>query len=238
MKILLINPISISTLDSLAISRVADLNLPLDVEVVCRSLNQGPESVETLFDETFSAASVLDYVLAIKGFDYDAVVVNCFADPGVDGLRELLDVPVIGAGSSALYLAAMIAQSFSIISVQKNSVPHARNRLASMGLTGRVSSIYAVEIPVLGLHDSRQDTLDAILLFAEKAVKLDGSDAIVLGCTGMADVVSLVEKEIGVPVIDPTGAGIWAAVAMRSLGIVHGRQWMYLPADPGKLRRK
>jgi len=237
-KILLLTPISVDAIDPVAEARVAELNLPPGVDVVCQSLREGPESVETMFDEAFSASALLMHIMEIPHFDYDAVVINCFADPGVDGLREILDVPIVGAGSAALHFAAMIAETFSIVSVGKNSVPHARRRLAGAGLSSRVASVYGVEIPVLKLHDSKQATVEAISRSARKAVEFDGADAIVLGCTGMADVASMVEKEVGVPVIEPTGVAVWTAVAMRSLGIAHGRSWMYLPADPTKLRRR
>lgn len=238
MRILLVTPISVDALNPVAEARVAELNLPPGVEVICRSLPEGPESVETMFDEVFSASALIRYVLDMPRFDYDAVVINCFADPGVDGLREILDVPVIGAGSATLHFAAMISETFSIVSVGKNAVPHARRRLGAMGLTSRVASVYGIEIPVLKLHDSRKQTCEEICRAARKAVESDGADAIVLGCTGMADVAATVAREIKVPVVEPTGVAVWTAYAMCSMGMVHGRNWMYGRADPGKLRRK
>ena len=107
-----------------------------------------------------------------------------------------------------------------------------------MGLSSRVVSIYGVDIPVLNLHDSKEATLNAISRAAKKAIEADGADAIVLGCTGMADISSLVEKEVNAPVIEPTGAAIWAALTMYSLGVSHGRHWMYPYADPAKLRSR
>ena len=53
----------------------------------------------------------------------DGLVVACFDDTGVDALRTVLDVPVVGICQAAMHAAGIVANRFSIITTLKRSVP-------------------------------------------------------------------------------------------------------------------
>lgn len=239
-KILLATPVSVDDFDGLAIKRMEEIGIPDNIQIECCSLKTGPASIETIYDESFATVALIEHIeqmiKQIEEFDLNAIVINCFADPGVDSLRERLDIPIVGVGESAVCLASLIAPRFSIISIQKNSVPHAHKRLSTMGISSRVASVYGVELPILDISKSKNTVIDMICDAGEKAIEKDGADALILGCTGMADLAATVSKRLEVPVIEPTSAGIWAAISMVSIGITHGRKWMYTPADVTKLK--
>ena len=54
---------------------------------------------------------------------------------------------------------------------------------------------------------------------AEQAIAEDGSDAIVLGCAGMADLTQWLSDELGVPVIDGVVAAVKLAEGLVSAGL-------------------
>ena len=240
-KIGIITPIASTILDKQAYKRCKSV-LPEEFgEVECFSLTLGPSSIETIFDEEYGAVAVYEEAYRRKDeweTKYSAIVINCFADPGVDGLRELLDMPIIGAGAAAFALAMQLAPRFSIISMQRNSVPHAWNRLYKMGLEKRVASVYGVEEHLEELSASSDEVVEQLLLYAQKALNNDGADCIVLGCTGMADMAEALQKKLPAPLIEPTSAGLWAALSMHNLSLNHGRLWMYQKADPEKITGK
>ena len=237
-KIGIITPIASTILDEQALKRCKSVLPGGFGEVECFSLPWGPTSIETMYDEEYGSVAIYEEARRKKDeweTKYSALVINCFADPGVDGLRELLDIPVIGVGAAAFALAMQLAPRFSVISMQRNSVPHAWNRLYKMGLEKRVASVYGVEEHLEELSGGGASVVEKLQGYALKALNDDGADCIVLGCTGMADMAEELQKRLPAPLIEPTSAGLWAALAMCNLGLSHGRLWMYQKADPGKI---
>lgn len=238
-KIAVVTPIASRILNEAAGRRCRKV-LPPGIEAEAISLTSGPMSIETMFDEEYAAAALYDWALASREAiprEYGAIVVNCFADPGVEGLRELFDLPVVGAGAAALSLAIQLAPRFTVISMQKNSLPHGLRRLAGQGLSGRLASFYAVTEGLEGLASSERGAFGQLLAFGRRAAGEDGADALVLGCTGMAEMAEALSRELALPVIEPTSAGVWTAAALRGLGLKHGRLWMYQAARPENIIR-
>jgi allantoin racemase len=64
-------------------------------------------------------------------------------------------------------------------------------------------SIRLADIPVLDVNRDREKLWNAILAEARKAVEEDGADVIVLGCGALFGLAQQLQKELGVPVIDP-----------------------------------
>lgn len=234
LKLLLVTPIVGEEFNRRVKEYVKGLELP-EVEVDCVSLKVGPLSIETMLDEAYAAPFLVDEVLARAGGGYGAVIVNCCADPGVHALREVLDVPVVGAGEASYYTAAMLAPSFSVVSVLRNSVPHVKLRVRALGLGDRLASVYGIEAGVLEL--TGEGISEEILRAAKLAVEKDGADCIVLGCTGMAALARQIAQRLNVPVVEPTAAAIWQAIALSGQGLSHGRAWMYMRASRDKIVR-
>ena len=55
----------------------------------------GMASIEGYFDEAFVVPPMVELLKPLAG-EIDGVVVGCFDDTGVDALRAMLNVPVIG----------------------------------------------------------------------------------------------------------------------------------------------
>ena len=45
---------------------------------------------------------------------YDAIVIYCFSDVGIDAIRENVRIPVIGPGETSLAAASMICNRFTV----------------------------------------------------------------------------------------------------------------------------
>jgi len=76
----------------------------------------------------------------------------------------------------------------------------------------RCVSVYGLEIPPAQLGKEKDAAMEALLRYGKKAIEEDGADGLVLGCTGMADLAEVLQGELQVPVVEPTGAGLWMAV--------------------------
>ena len=55
---------------------------------------------------------------------YQAVIIACFSDPGLDAAREATDLPVVGIQDAAMHLAAQLGYQFSVLTTMKHRTPH------------------------------------------------------------------------------------------------------------------
>jgi len=83
------------------------------------SLSKGTVSIEDAYDEAVNEPHILEKVRIAEKNGFNAIVIDCFGDPGLDAARELVRIPVVGVAQSACHLAAQLAPRFSII----NTVP-------------------------------------------------------------------------------------------------------------------
>ncbi len=194
------------------------------------TVDYGPASIEGEYDEALSAAAIMDKCAKVGA--YDGVFVNCFGDPGVRAAREYLGVPVFGGFEPPILLALGLADKIGIVTVLKNVVPMIQGNIKKAGWEDRVPSVRVVNIPVLDLEKA-DDLVDAIAQEAKNAIEIDGVEAIVLGCTGMAGAAEkihgyLLEAGYDVPVIDPTFAAIKLLEVYGALGLKPSRL-TYMP---------
>jgi allantoin racemase len=144
----------------------------------------------------------------------DAIVIACFDDTGLDAVRTLVPVPVLGIGEAAYHAASMIATKFSVITTLSRSVPGLENNLMRYGLAQKCVRVRATDIPVLKLEEGDPATLFKIRSEIREAIDQDQAEAIVLGCAGMADLMAQLSEEFGLPVIDGVAAGVTFAEAL------------------------
>ena len=183
-----------------------------DTEIVATSSQDGPASIQGFLDVATCVPGLLKEVARHK--DVDAIVIACFDDTGLDAVRSLVSVPVLGIGEAAYHAAGMIANKFSVITTLSRSVPGLENNLLRYGLAQKCACVRATEIPVLKLEEGDPATLDKIRLEIHASINEDKAEAIVLGCAGMADLMARLSEEFGLPVIDGVSAGVTFAEAL------------------------
>ena len=100
MKILVVDPIVKTQFTKHIDNIYSSLNiggLALDFE----SLKEGPLSVETEEDEKSAVPDLLRVIKEGERGGYDAIIINCFGNPGLEEGRKLVKVLVIGAGEAS-----------------------------------------------------------------------------------------------------------------------------------------
>ena len=106
MRILLINPnISQSVSDLIGAEARRTASPSTVIEVATAPL--GVAYIETRFEALIGAyaAAVL---AAERQSQHDALVIAAFGDPGLAGIREAVDIPVVGLSEAALLSACML----------------------------------------------------------------------------------------------------------------------------------
>lgn len=198
-------------------------------------LDRGPASIESHYDEALATPDVLVKVKQSEERGYGGVVVDCFGDPGVRAAREIVRIPVLGAGSPSMLLAAELSHRFSVVTVLANVVPMIENNAGLVGVREKLASVRYVNISVLHLGD-RDALRNALLKEMVAAIEKDGAHALILGCTGMMGVARslaemLREREYDVPVIDPVGAAMQMLQAFMGMGITQSKRTYMRPPE-------
>jgi len=209
----------------------------IQVQVV--SLEEGPASIECEYDVVAAEPGILRAVKDAEKNGADACMISCFGDPGIDAAREIARIPVIGAGETSMYLAAMLGQRFSIVTVLPEVKPRMWNRAHIYGLASKVASIRDIQMPVLQLDKDWQRIKQRLFEESKTAIETDGAQVITLGCTGMVGMAASLQRDLWeasykVPVIDPVHAMIKYAEGLIDMKLSHSR--MTYPLPPTKER--
>ena len=183
--------------------------------ITCSTLAEGPFGIETQADADDVVAPLRR--LVEKDNASSAFVIACYSDPGLHSCREASSRPVFGIAECAVLTALARAERFGVIAISARSIRRHLRYLRQMGLTQR----FAGERP-LGMSvaetASGEGTLERMIAVGEKLRDLDGAQAIVMGCAGMARHRRPLEDALGVPVIDPAQAAVAMAIGTIAAG--------------------
>ncbi|MEV4349762.1 aspartate/glutamate racemase family protein [Actinoplanes sp. NPDC049596] len=175
----------------------------------------GPASIESHYDEALAVPGVLR---AIMDSDADGYVIACFGDPGLDAAREITSRPVVGIAEAAMHAATLIGRGFSVVTSLGRTLGRAHDLATRYVAAGACRGVHACDIPVLRL-ESDPGVRKKVLDLAREALTADGSDVIVLGCAGLADLPAWLSAELGVPVIDGVAAATTLVQSLVTLGL-------------------
>jgi len=182
------------------------------------SPSSGPVSIESHHDEAMCAPGVVREVLSGEVEGYDGYVIACFGDPGLLAAREVAAGPVVGIAEAAMRTAAYLGRSFSVVTTLERTIGHTRDIARSYGVSDLCAGVHACEIPVVEL-DSDPTARGKILVACRSALVADGSDVVVLGCAGMADLCDWLSGELDVPVVDGVAAAVLTVEQLVRLGL-------------------
>ncbi|HEY2254235.1 MAG TPA: aspartate/glutamate racemase family protein [Variovorax sp.] len=167
----------------------------------------GPASIESHYDEALAVPGLLQEITIGEREGADGYVIACFGDPGLQAARELARGPVVGIAQAAMHVASLVGSRFSVVTTLARTMGQAWHLAELYGMKRFCANVRACEIPVLELEVPGSDARERIILECRRALAEDGSDCIVLGCAGMADLCQSISQLLGVPVVDGVAAG-------------------------------
>ena len=217
MRILIINPNTTASMTD-AIRRSAERYASEGTEIRATEATLGPESIEGYFEGYLSVIGVLDRLQTVD-FDFDALVMAGFGEPGREAAQELLEVPVFDITECAAHVACLLGRSYSVVTTLDRSVPQIEDRLRLAGLLDRCASILSTGLAVLEVDRDPEFTTSRIVEVARSAIEKDRAEVICLGCGGMAGLDEKVATTLGVPVVDGVAAAVKLAEAVVGLGL-------------------
>lgn len=199
------------------------------------SLDWGTASIESYRDHALVIPDILNKVIRAEEEGVDGVIIDCMGDPGLYAARELVRIPVIGPAEASMHLAAMLGHRFSVLTVLDSRQPMMEEQVARYGLTTKLASVRAFNIPVLELEKDPERTLAILIEVALEAVRQDGAHVIIPGCTGLAGLADKIQAGLAsyghdVPVLDPPSVAIKTAESLISLGLTHSARTFARPS--------
>jgi len=207
-----------------------------DLRITHCLLENGPASIESEFDEALCVPDTIRRAIEAEQRGASAIIIDCMGDPGLAACREVVAVPVVGPAQTAMHVASMLGHRFAFITVLQRLRAVIGKLVAGYGLNDTYGAFRAVDIPVLDIEKDPAALQSALARESILAVREDGVDAVVLGCTGFlgcAGVMrqSLLEAGYDVPVIDPIPLAVQLADALVKTGLSHSKLAYPLPGS-------
>lgn len=214
-KILVINPNSNDSVTKGMERALHSQGVADGIEIQCRTLAAGPFGIES--DDDIRAVVPLVVAEIVKSDKFDAFVIACYSDPGLDECRAISTKPVFGIHESAVTAAATKRRRFGVLALGRESIQRHLNYVRHLGY----QAFHAGERPLdISVDQAANDprVLQKIITTGRELVDEDGAEILILGCAGLADHRRAAQRAIGVPVVDPVSAAV--RMAAESLLIV------------------
>ncbi|APB71894.1 hydantoin racemase [Paenibacillus polymyxa] len=188
--------------------RVIEQHYGLPVTSVCI-----PDQPKGIYDDITDREAVPKIVLAAQQLveqGCTSIGISCAADPALEETRQVVSVPVYGAGSCAALLALTSASRVGVLTILEEAPPLIR-RILGDSYIGTERPIGVQTTLDLNTPQGKEAAMAAALRLQEK-----GAEVIVLACTGFVTMnfAPELERTLGIRAIDPIVA-LGAAVSVR-----------------------
>lgn len=204
-RILVINPNSNETVtQGLRKSLASNVNT-VGIAIECVTLREGPFGIET--DEDISSVIPLIQARISNSPQFDAYIIACYSDPGLEECRNMTDKSVLGIQQSALEMAISIGNWIGVLALSDESIARHLSYIESLGFTKQLAGELPLDISVdEATNDST--TVRKIISQGRRLIDEFDVDVLILGCAGMAAHRQAAEAALQVPIIDPTQAAV------------------------------
>jgi len=208
-RILVVNPNCSRPCSEGISAALAPFRLPGGPEFDVATLAEGPSGIYSWRD-WHGVVEPLCHL--VEREQADLFMIACASDPGIEALRATTTTPVLGIFRCAVTAAVARAERFGVIALVNASKARHMAALRALGLADRLAAEIAMNVSIETLLDPR--AARTRLIEAGQALVRAGSEAVILGCTGMSHHRAAIEAELGIPVIDPCQAAAGQALAI------------------------
>jgi len=206
-KILVINPNSNESVTVGLRESLTEFSNEADIE--CCTLEKGPFGIESDDDVARVIPLVIERVSTSP--EFDAFVIACYSDPGIQECREQTCKPVFGMQQSAVETAVSSGGKFGVLALSDESIQRHIDYIRELGYEGQLAGELPLDITV---DEAANDagTLEKVIAQGRRLVDESGAGVLILGCAGMAAIREAAQMKLPVPVIEPARAAIRFAI--------------------------
>jgi len=175
-------------------------------ETISRCIEDQPEGIHDDRTSEIAVPKVVKLGRELESEGVGALIISCADDPGVDQLRNIVKIPVIGAGSAAASLALSLGGKVGVLIISDRTPDVIKKALGRSFLAEARPKGVATTLDLLREKES------AHLFSAAEELKKKGADVVLLACTGYATIgiAKELRRRLGIPVVDPVLASALA----------------------------
>ena len=176
---------------------------------------------------------VAEVAIKAEANGYDAVVPFGTLDAGVELSRNLVKIPVVGAGQSVLHLGAQLSNRLGVVAYEDKSVPFMHKQMHAWRVADYVVGIRGIGIPLPESSKNRDAMRGRFIEVARYLIDQCDAEIIVpMGVTMVPVQYSPqeMEQELGVPVMNALKTSIQTAEMLVRMGLTHSRRTYPRPA--------
>ncbi len=192
-----------------------------DSELVIKAPTKGTAEfkfsiVGHMYADLLRTIEMLEGVIQAEKEGYDAAVIGCFGDPGLDVAEALVNIPVTGPAKAALIFGQNLGSRMGFI-----TLPHWEEKVARVvrsygleNLTLAHKPCRAFDIPLEDFKDEER-VVNNFLKISQEMIQ-DGADVVVLACVNTSTYLTnkgIVDVD-GVPIVDGALAALKLAEVM------------------------
>lgn len=190
-------------------------------EVVMVPNPDAPAAIVDAYESHLSAIHVARLTRDAEADGFDAAVIWCGDDPGLEATRQRVSIPVVGPATASMSIARLIGDTFGYIS-SKGSTDHIWNRVRAAGLGDRLKSVSCLPIEVLDIRTDLERTYaETEAAIAEGIAQ--GAHSFIIGCMAMWGMAPELTRRTGAPVIDGGQAALLTAEMLVRMGLSQSR---------------
>jgi allantoin racemase len=176
---------------------------------------------------------VAEVAIKAEANGYDAVVPFGTLDAGIELSRNLVKIPMVGAGQSVMHLGAQLSNRLGVVAYEDKSIPFMRKQMHAWGVADYVVGIRGIGIPLPESSKNRGAMRDRFIEVARHLI--DHCDAEIIVPMGVTMVpvqysAEEMEQELGVPVMNALMTSIQTAEMMVRMRLTHSVRTYPRPA--------
>lgn len=222
MKIFIINPDYGVTPEQLAVRcQLLSAHVGPDVELHMECLQATHVEIDSAADVALAAPEILQMALRAEHEGYDAVVLYCFSDPALDACRELLSIPVVGAGQAACLVAPLLGRQTGLLLADAGRTPEKRLFVEQCGVNpSRIAAIGGIAYgSAVNPWENREVALAQLETAGRELIAKDGVQVLILGCLSYLGMAEQMSERLGVTVIDAAVNAVAMAESLVRQGL-------------------
>lgn len=208
--------------------------VPQDVDIV--GLKHGPVG-ETRADAALTLPEELEAMVKAEKDGYDAIVVGCHGDPGVQEGRELVNIPIVGCMHIGLHICAILGHRFCILTPSEAIKKWIEPNVRACGFDRNRASVrtlsFSAQEAVSQYWEYKRsgkpgDLIEKLVVECVHAIEDDDVTVLTIGCGGLLWTPNVLREELkkrgyDMPFVNPIPAAIEITKGLVTLGLTHSR---------------
>lgn len=198
-----------------------------DAEIL--TLEKGRRAKETPVDGAITLREEVQAILQAQQDGYDALLVGCYLDVGVQEGRTLADMPVFGVAETSLRVCAMLGDRVGILTTSPYAKRGIESNLRRWGME-RLACVRCLGMPVEQVFSAEPEQLaGAVSQAVLEMIEKDHITVTTFGSGALYRVYELVQKQLldrgyDLPIVNSNRAAIEIVRALTRLGLKQSRR--------------